>query len=288
MKTKSIIAFFLIATSLQSFPQAYRNGLYIPLEFQKAYEKGTRKSDGSVSPTYWQNRSEYKLKARIDPYKKLLYGEATITYYNNSPDTLPQLAFHTYHDYYKPGSARQGLFVTNNFPTNDGVIIDTIVVNKEAINLNNTDSLTHNGTNYILALKKPLAPKGSVQLQIKWHYTIPGKGFERSGAIDSTSMFIAYWYPEMAVYDDIDGWDRIVYNAATEFYHDYSDYEVEIEVPDNFMIWASVAPTNEDEVYSNTLRERLTKAKESAEPIQVVVVKPGRSDHSYFHFIHFY
>ncbi len=269
MKTQSIIAIFLVAMSHHSFAQAYRNGLYIPLEFQKAYEKGTRKSDGSVSPKYWQNHSEYKLKARIDPYKKLLYGEATITYHNNSADRLEEVIFHTYHDYYKPGAARQGLFVKNNFPTNEGVIIDTIVVNKEAINLNNTDSLAHNGTYYNIVLKKPLASKDSVQLVFKWHYTIPGKGFERSGAIDSTSMFIAYWYPEIAVYDDIDGWDKIVYNAATEFYHDYSDYEVEIEVPDNFMVWASVAPRNEDEVYSNTLREQLTKAKKSTEPIQV-------------------
>ena len=103
MKTNNIMAIFLMAISHQSIAQAYRNGLYMPLEFKKAYEKGTRKSDGSVSLTYWQNRSDYKLKARIDPYKKLLYGEATITYYNNSPDTLPQLTFHTYHDYYKPG-----------------------------------------------------------------------------------------------------------------------------------------------------------------------------------------
>ena len=259
----------MIAISYQSFAQAYRSGLYMPLEFQKAYEKGTRKLDGSVSTTYWQNRSAYKLKARIDPYKKLLYGEATIIYSNNSTDTLRQLTFHTYHDYYKAGAARQGMFSKDNFPTNDGVIIDTLLVSNEGIDLNNTDSLRHNGTYYIIDIKEPLAPNASVVILIKWHYKIPEKGFERSGAIDSTAMFIAYWYPEMAVYDDIDGWDRIVYNAATEFYHDYSDYEVEIEVPDNFIVWASVPPINEDEVYSKTQLERLNKAKKSTEPIQV-------------------
>jgi len=208
------------------------------------------------------------IKARIDPYKKLLYGEATVVYYNSSPDTLRQLTFHTYHDYYKQGAARRGSVNKDNYLTTEGVIIDTLVVNNESIHLNNSDSLIHNGTHYILILKKPSA-KGSIQLQFKWHYTIPGKGFERSGAIDSTSMFIGYWYPEMAVLDDIDGWDRIVYDARTEFYHDYSDYEVEIEAPDNFIVWASVAPTNEAEVYSKTVREQLIKAKKSTEPIQV-------------------
>ncbi len=73
------------------------------------------------------------------------------------------------------------------------------------------------------------------------------------------------------MFDDIDGWDRIVYNTATEFYHDYSDYEVEFEVPDNFMVWASVAPTNEDEIYSNTLRERLLKRRKALNPYKYIL-----------------
>jgi hypothetical protein len=269
MKTQSIIVFLLIGVYHQSFAQTYPRQLYLPIEFQKAYEKGSRKPDGSVSTTYWQNRSEYKIKARIDPYKKLLYGDATIIYYNNSTDTLRQLTFHTYQDYYKQGSARQGFFSTESYLITGGLIIDTLMVNNESIKLNNADSLVENGTFYVLNLKKPLIPKGSIQLQIRWHYTIPGKGFRRCGAIDSTSMFIGYWYPEMAVFDDIDGWDRIVFDAETEFYHDYSDYEVEIEAPDNFMVWASVAPTNETEVYSKAVMEQLIKAKKSTEPVQV-------------------
>src|SRR5690606_2639525 len=58
-------------------------------------------------------------------------------------------------------------------------------------------------------------------------------------------------------------------DAATEFYHDYSDYEVEVTVPDNFVVWASVPPVNEHEVYSQTIRERLTKAKTSTEPVNI-------------------
>ena len=73
-------------------------------------------------------------------------------------------------------------------------------------------------------------------------------------------IFIAYFFPRLAVYDDINGWDRIIYDAATEFYHDYSDYEIDIEAPDNFMLWASVAPSNENEVYSVAIRERIAKA----------------------------
>ena len=264
----------LIGISLHTLSQQAPRDLYMPLEFQKAYQKGTRKADGGVSTTYWQNRSEYKIKASIDPHKKLLTGEATIVYFNNSPDTIRRPTFHTYHDYYRADSKKAGFFGPgNSVPITDGVVIEKLLVNNEAFDVKDVEKVNRNGTNYIVKLKTPLPPKGSVELKINWHYTIPGKGFERSGAIDSTSMLIGYWYPEMAVLDDIDGWDRIVYDAATEFYHDYSDYEVEIEVPDNFMMWASVAPSNEAEVYSPVLRERIAKAKKSVEPVPIFTAK---------------
>lgn len=271
---RSILCSFLLVLFIVNAQAQSASGLYMPIEFQKAYEKGTRKLDGSVSPTYWQNRSEYKIKAKVDPYKRVLSGEATIVYHNNTPDSIRNPTFHTYHDYYKPGSKKAGFFGASDAgPQNEGVVIEKIMVGDETIDIKNRRQLVYNGTNYVIPLKKPLPPKGTLKLQISWHYTIPGKGFERSGAIDSTSMFVAYWYPEMAVLDDIDGWDRIIYDAATEFYHDYSDYEVEIEAPDNFIVWASVAPSNETEVYSAAIRERLAKAKKSTEPVSIYAEK---------------
>jgi hypothetical protein len=244
--------------------------LYMPIEFQKAYEKGTRKKDGTVSSTYWQNHSDYKIKAEIDPVHHKLRGEATITYFNNSPDTIRNPGFHTYHNYYKPGTKKAGFFgPTAEVPVTEGVIIEKLMVKGKAYDIRNQERVIDNGTNYIIRLEEPLPPNESLQLQINWSYTIPGKGFERSGAIDSTSMFIAYWYPEMAVLDDIDLWDRIVYDAATEFYHDFSNYEIELTVPDNFMVWASVEPSNPEAVYPSRIRERLTQARRSAEPVNI-------------------
>lgn len=248
-----------------------QTNLYMPIEFQKAYENGTRKMDGTVSPTYWQNRSIYKLKATIDPATRMLTGEAEITYFNNSPDSMRNPGFHTYHDYYKPDSKKAGFFAAGADATpHEGMVIDLIQVNGSDIDLNDRKSARYRGTNYQLMLKEAVPPGGTLNLTIKWHYVIPGEGFERSGAIDPTSMFVAYWYPEMAVLDDIDAWDRVVYDAATEFYHDYSDYEVEITVPDNFTVWASVAADNPKEVYSKTTLDRLEKAKKSTAPVNVL------------------
>lgn len=263
---------FITAGLLISFAAGAQTGkgLYTPYEFKRAYEKGTRKADGSVSPAYWQNHSDYKLKATVNPATKKLKGEGVITYYNNSPDSLTQIAFHAYPDYYKEGSKRAGFFAGERYIKNEGMVISRLVINGETISMIPSRKVNYNGSNYAIRLTNKLAPKASLKIEVSWSYTIPGEGFERSGAIDSTSMFVAYWYPEMSVLDDVYGWDRVVYDAATEFYHDYSNYEVEVTAPDNFMVWASVAPNNPTEVYSKTIQDRLAKAKKSKEPVAVL------------------
>ena len=263
------IKLFIIAMALATAATAQTSKLYTPLEFQKAYRNNTRKADGSVPVGYWQNKSDYKLKAKVDPATKKLEGEGLITYYNNSPDSLTQIVFHTYPDYYKEGSKRAGFFAGNDYLKNEGMVITKLTVNGEVISMAPSRKVNYSGSNYSIRLTKKLAPKASVKIEVSWNYTIPGKGFERSGAIDSTSMFVAYWYPEMSVCDDIYGWDRVVYDAATEFYHDYSNYEVEVTAPDNFVVWASVAANNPLEVYSKTIQDRLAKAKKSKEPVSI-------------------
>lgn len=261
-----VLMVFVIVSNAQS-----PGGLYMPIEFQRAYENGTRMLDGSVSSRYWQNRSTYRIKAEIDPVTKLLKGSAVITYTNNSPDSIRNPTFHTYHDYYKPGAERLGFFSGDSeVGKNDGMVIGKLVVDGVAYDPSNDEDVYDGGTFKIIRLKKPVPPKGKMTLEIDWHLTIVGEGFERSGAIDNTSMFVGYWYPEMAVLDDINGWDHVVYNAATEFYHDYSDYDVEITAPDNFTVWASVAPSNEKEVYSAQIRERLAKGRTSATPVKIL------------------
>lgn len=267
---KFILSFSaLLALAPLANAQPGRTGLYMPLEFQKAYDKGTRKTDGSVSATYWQNSSDYKLKARIDPSTKILYGEGVITYHNNSPDSITRIVFHTYADYYRRDSRHNGPFSGAKTAETDGMVITKLSLDGKICAITNKDRVTHNGTNYSVKLTKKLPPGSSLKIEASWHYEIAGKGFERSGAIDSTSMFIGYWYPEMSVCDDIEGWDRTVYDASTEFYHDYSNYEVEITAPDNFIVWASVPPVNPSEVYSPIVQARLAKARKSTEAVSI-------------------
>ena len=95
----NVLLLVLIAGCYTAESQVKPYGLYMPIEFQNAYKKGTRKPDGSVSPTYRQNRSAYKIRASVNPHTHVLTGEAEITYFNDSSDTVRNPTFHAYHDY---------------------------------------------------------------------------------------------------------------------------------------------------------------------------------------------
>ena len=95
---------------------------------------------------------------------------------------------------------------------------------------------------------------------MEWSFTIPAT-VNRDGAYDKTSMMVAYWYPEIAVYDDVFGWDEILFDGKAEFYHDVSDFKVAIEMPKNYVIWASAEPSNAKEIYPKHILERIDLGK---------------------------
>src|SRR5687768_15022375 len=236
----------LIATISFSnlFAQITRNDLYTPIEYKKAIKEGTRTLDGSVSPKYWQNHSDYTIKAKIDPKKRLINGSAVITYYNDSPDSLNTLVIHTYPDLTKKNALHYHFHPDPKTKLGDetkGMVIEKLSVNGKAIELNEDNGVYDWGTfKYIWMFEDYMAPKSKTNIEISWYFTLPINDFDRTGAIDPTSMFVGYWYPEVSVYDDINGWDYNNYDGTAEFYHDNANFDIELEVPTNYIVWASV------------------------------------------------
>lgn len=260
--------FFLLKLFLSGV--LFAQELPVPLDIKKAYERGTRKMDGTVADGYWQNTAKYKIKAVVDPAIPEISATAEITYTNNSPDTLTSIVFHAYHNYYKLHAKRATFFSSGDQPpVTDGMIIKRITLNGGELALNG-ERIILRSTNYIVRLSEPLLPGQDINLSIDWSYEIPQEGFERSGAIDPNSMFIAYWYPEIAVYDDVFGWDLITYDASVEFYHDNADFEVEITAPEDFLVWASVAPENITDILPKKNLKAREKAYQSNETVTIV------------------
>ncbi len=239
----------------------------MPYEIRQAYQNGTRSISGNPGVNYWQNHASYKIQAELLPQESVLKGEETVTYFNNSPDTLKNIVVRLYPDIYKEGNARQ--FSMGADAINKGTEIEWLKINEQEIDIDNSREVRRTPTNLIITLKAPLVPGDSLLFEAKWQYEISALRPIRTGNYGNNKFFVAYWYPQIAVYDDIDGWDKIDYLGAVEYYNDFNDYEVVIKTPGDFMVWATGTLENEKEIYSKHVIKALAEARRSDEVMNI-------------------
>jgi len=266
MSEKFRLIFTLLFIS--SFIGAQSN-LYIPRNIQKSYENGFRSPDGNPGPDYWQNHSDYQIKAEVFPDESILKGTEIITYYNDSPDTLKSMVIRLYGDIFKVGAARD--FYGGSADVTNGVKIDYIIIGTDTLEFGK--NAYRGSTNVMAKLKNSIAPGSNVEVHAKWTIEIPDTAHLRMGNYRNDNLYIAYWYPQIAVYDDIDGWDRIDYTGLAEFYNDFNNYDIEITVPDDFVVWAAGEIQNADEVFNPKIISRISEAKNSDDLVRIITAK---------------
>jgi hypothetical protein len=271
-----------IAGALMAAPRAWSDPLPNPLEvfapFTPPTPPGQTRSAGGVpGPAYWQNRADYTIDARIDPASKTLAATETITYTNNSPDALDvlwiQLDQNIYRRdsraafmprYHPPGLPKNLVFST------DGYQIESVSV--EAGGHASVPATLVSDTRLQLHLAAPLAAHGgTIRIHIAYHYTVPGDWGGRTAVTDSKNgpiYEIAQWFPRMAVYDDLRGWDTLPYLGA-EFYLEYGDIDYAVTVPWNYIVAGSGALQNPQTVLTAEQRARLGKAAASDATIMI-------------------
>jgi hypothetical protein len=242
--------------------------LFIPRNIQAAYVKGTRSPDGKPGAEYWQNSADYKIEVEVEPSTYLIDGSEDITYYNNSPDTLKRIILRLYPNVFKKGSARD--YSMSLEAVTNGVSIKKISVGGRSIILENRNIFRVTSTIAVIYLPEPIPPKSSEDFLIEWSFNLSTKATLRMGVYDSTSVFVGYWYPQIAVYDGIDGWDYLNYGGQEEFYNDFSNFDVEITLPNNFGVWASGELQNPEEVLTEKIFKRYSAAKESDDVVRIV------------------
>ncbi len=234
--------------------------------FHRAIDHGTRTRTGRPGPRYWQQHAEYRLAARLDPSANRLTGTGTVAYHNRSPDTLRTVVFHLYQDLFAPEAVRN-----EPTPVTGGMSLARVAVQgRELAAVNDTVAgYQRYATLLYVHLPVPLAPGGSVEFAFEWAFTVPPDGAPRGGA-DGEVWFLAYWYPQLAVYDDLGGWQDDPYLGRSEFYMGYGDYDVSLTVPEGWLIGATGALQNPEAVLSTGTRERLRRAAEGRTPVAVV------------------
>lgn len=229
-----------------------------------------RGANGMPGPGYWQNRSDYQIHATLDPAAKRVSGTATITYTNNSPDRLDYLWLQLDQNLYRPGS--RGAMASGRVPggTSDGMTIEAV----ELLSGGKTIAVTPviSDTRMQVPLPMALLSHGKLTLRIRYHFTIPGEWGGRMAwgkARDGEVYNIAQWYPRMAVYDDLRGWDPLPY-LAQEFYLDYGDFDYWVTLPANMIVAGSGELQNPQDVLTATQRARLAKARTSDATVEVI------------------
>ena len=208
-------------------------GLYMPRTVKRAFARGTRSPDGRPGPKYWQNRAHYEIGVSVAPPNRNVRGVEQITYTNNSPDTLKSLVFKLFGNIHKPGAPRANGASADYLSS--GVHVESAAINgKPFVWGYDADVFTWTRIN----LPTPLLPHDSVHVSLTWQSQL-SKESGREGAIDSTTFYLAYFYPRVAVYDDTDGWDTMDFTDLQEFYSDFNDYTVNVTVPANYLVWGT-------------------------------------------------
>jgi hypothetical protein len=243
--------------------QAQAQNLYIPRDIQRAFNKGTRSYDGKPGANYWENHGHYTISITALPPDRNIKGVEQITYFNNSPDTLKRLNMKLILNIHRPGAARFGNAGADYLTP--GVQIDEFLINGTKKDWNNN---TASATNQMVALPKALLPHDSVKLDISWHFQV-SKQSGREGMIDSTTYYLAYFYPRVSVYDDYNGWDTLPFLDAQEFYNDFNDYTLNVTAPKNYLVWATGTLQNPNQVLQPEYAKRLQESFTSDSTIHV-------------------
>ncbi len=190
--------------------------------------------------TYFQQRADYKINVRLDDSNHRLHANLQLKYTNNSPDTLHYIWFHLYPNAYKDRTSALSKQQLENgtrslyfAPDSMRGYMDSLdfKIDGEKVKLIPDSNNLDIGK---LILQKPLLPGGSIQISTPFRVKIPNGKYSRLGHIGE-SYFISQWYPKPAVYDKT-GWHPIPYLDQGEFYSEFGSFEVEITVPENYVV----------------------------------------------------
>jgi hypothetical protein len=247
------------------------HAVYEDSAFTRAVRQGTRTRNGHPGPRYWQQYARYDIDATLRPAENRLTGRAQITYLNRSPDTLRRIAVHLRQNLFRADVAPQA-----SVPTTGGVTLKQVAANGRTLSPSHPESgagYRVDGTVAWLRLPHPLLPTDSVSLTFEWTHSPPPVPADGRQGRENNVFFHGYWYPQVAVYDDVDGWVAEPYTGQSEFYMGQADYDVRLTVPPHWLVGATGTLQNPEDVLSARSIRRLNRARATGEVVPIL--EPG-------------
>lgn len=227
-----------------------------------------RSASGKPGPQYWQNSVDYKISAALDDQKREITAKVSMSYTNNSPDQLDFLWLQLDQNMFRDDAIGTAIVpLTDSRYGAKGEQFDGGYKIKSVRIGNESPEYLINDTRMQVFLPKALSPKGGkTDLTIEYSYIVPKYGSDRTGIQETKNgdiYSIAQWYPRMAVYDDILGWNVHPYTGPGEFYLEYGNIDIEITSPSNHFVVLGGELLNSEEVLTPTQLKRWKEAQNS-------------------------
>ena len=273
-----------IVNNKVSNPDAFRQ-----LEEVLPTPNSYRAASGAPGHAYWQQKVDYQIDISLDDDKQILTGSETITYQNNSPDTLKYLWVQLDANRFHPDSMANrhqtapslgdrvsfrrfnAMLGASQFPGGHRVTL----VQDPSTGLELPHAIV--GTNMRVDLPEPLATGESFRLRIDWNYNITDStilrgrgGFEHFEEDGNNIYEVAQWFPRLCAYSDATGWQHKEFLGSGEFALEFGDYTVRITAPADHIVTATGSLLNGRDVLTSEQQERLEKAKTADKPVFVV------------------
>lgn len=258
-------------------PRAIRRDIPLTDSIRRAFAAGTRDRSGRPGPNYWQLQTDYTIEVRLERETMSLVGKERILVHNHSPSPLTQLVLRLDHNVFRPDVPRGA---STPAETTDGMVVTRLAVSGADIDLNARNRRAAPGvtdlqqTVAFIRLAEPIPAGGQGTLDVEWRTRLPGgdggSGHRMTQRWGDTLFQPTQWYPRLAKYDDLRGWDTSPYLGPAEFYNNFGRFDVRIDVPGGWIVSGTGVLQNPAEVLTATARERLATVLDSDEITTIV------------------
>ena len=257
-----------------------------------------RSASGEPGPDYWQQRVDYTIDVRLDESDHSIHGSETIRYRNQSPHTLRYLwvqldpnIFAQDSDANRTRSGRIGFGNRASMGELDSILERTQRFDGRCMIESVTDALGKGldiftvDTMMRIDLPEPLLSGQEFSLKIQWSYLINNSkliggrtGYEPFEKDGNAIYEIAQWFPRLAAFTDVTGWQHKQYLGQGEFTLEFGDYLVRITAPADHIVAATGELQNPNEVLSDVQRERLEQARTADRPVLIVTPEEAKEN----------
>ncbi len=286
-----LIYFVALLVSTSTFAQQNWQGKFEQLGPELPTPNSYRSSSGAPGPNYWQQRADYEIDVDLNDETQMINGKETITYYNNSPETLRYLWMQLDQNKLAPGNMTD--------KTSNNIIRDSVPAKflaealggygydyeggykiKSVKDASTGKDLPHtiNFTMMRVDLPTPLKKGETYKFSVEWSYRVYDRnkfdergGYEYFPDDDNRVYTCAQWFPRMCVFDDYEGWQNKQFLGRGEYALTFGNYKLRISVPSDFIVGATGWLQNPQDVLSKDQLERFNRAQKTFDnPVLIV------------------